>query len=78
VVFMVALWPVPYARWAAVLVNALMIAGTPIDGSHYFIDVPGGIAVAILALVIARAAVGRAKVQCLIPIAATPATLTSR
>jgi hypothetical protein len=78
VIFMVALWPVPYVRWAAVLVNVLMIVGTPIDGGHYFIDIPAGIVVAVLAFVIARAAIARAKVQCLIRLRVTPAMLTPR
>lgn len=60
VIFMVALWPVPVLRWFGVVVNSLMIVATPIDGGHYFIDVPGGIVVAVLCLAAARAVAGRA------------------
>ena len=57
---MVALWPVPVLRWFGVVVNGLMIVATPIDGGHYFIDVPGGIVVAVLCLAAARAVAARA------------------
>jgi hypothetical protein len=33
-----------------------MLAGTPIDGGHYFVDLIGGIAVTVMALAIARMA----------------------
>jgi hypothetical protein len=56
VIVAVALWPVRYARWPALALNITMIAATPIDGSHYFVDVVAGVAVALLALVIAHKA----------------------
>ena len=34
--FMVAVWPLPYLRWAAIALNVLMIAATPVDGGRYF------------------------------------------
>jgi membrane-associated phospholipid phosphatase len=46
--FMVAVWPVPYLRWAMIALNVLMIAATPIDGGHYFSDVVAGLAIAVL------------------------------
>lgn len=46
VIFILALWPVPVIRWIALVVNILMLAATPIDGGHYFIDVLAGVAVA--------------------------------
>ena len=50
-----ALWPVRWFRPIAVLANGAMLASTPIDGGHYFIDLVAGIAVAILAVMAARA-----------------------
>jgi len=70
VILMAALWPVPVARWLGAAVNASMLAATPIDGSHYFVDVFAGIAIAILCLAAARKLVGRVS-----SIPATPAPL---
>jgi hypothetical protein len=53
-----ALWPVWWARPVAILANGAMLASTPVDGGHYFIDLFAGIAVAVLAIAVARA-VGR-------------------
>ena len=53
-----ALWPVRWIRPFAVLANAAMIAATPVDGAHYFIDVIAGIVLAALSIVLAKA-VGR-------------------
>jgi membrane-associated phospholipid phosphatase len=47
VIFLLALWRVPLVRWAAVVVNILMIAATPIDGSHYLVDVIAGVMIAL-------------------------------
>jgi membrane-associated phospholipid phosphatase len=49
-----ALWPVRWMRPIAVVANAVMLASTPIDGAHYFIDVIAGLAIAALAVVVAR------------------------
>jgi membrane-associated phospholipid phosphatase len=49
-----AFWPVRWMRPIALLANGAMLASTPVDGAHYFIDVVAGIAVAILAVVAAR------------------------
>jgi membrane-associated phospholipid phosphatase len=49
-----ALWRVPFIRWPALVLNAALIASTPIDGAHYVIDVIGGAVVAAAALLIAR------------------------
>jgi hypothetical protein len=49
-----ALWPVRWMRPIAVVANAMMLAATPIDGGHYFIDLAAGIAVAVLAIVAAK------------------------
>ena len=50
-----ALWPARWMRPAAILANGLMLASTPIDGGHYFVDVFAGIAVALAAIAAAHA-----------------------
>ena len=37
---------VPYIRWLGLALNASLIAATPINGAHYFVDLIGGAAVA--------------------------------
>jgi hypothetical protein len=51
-----ALWPVRWIRPVAIVANAMMLASTPINGGHYFIDLVAGIAIAVLAVMAARAA----------------------
>ncbi len=46
--FILAMWPVKYLRWIALLLNVTMIAATPIDGGHYFSDVIAGLVIAAL------------------------------
>ena len=60
VIVIVALWPIPVLRWVILALNTLMLAATPIDGSHYFIDVIAGIAIAALSVLAARAIAARA------------------
>jgi membrane-associated phospholipid phosphatase len=55
IIMIVAFWPVPVARWIGAVINSLMLAATPINGSHYFIDIVAGVAIAILCLIAARA-----------------------
>lgn len=45
----IAFWSVGWLRWPALALNVLLIAATPIDGGHYFIDVLAGGAIALLA-----------------------------
>src|SRR5690349_7362421 len=54
VLLIAAFWPLPIARWLSAAVNALMLAATPIDGSHYLVDVLAGTVIAILCIVAAR------------------------
>lgn len=51
-----AFWPARWMRPVAILANGLMLASTPIDGGHYFIDIVAGIAVAVAAIAAAHAA----------------------
>jgi membrane-associated phospholipid phosphatase len=53
-IFALALSPVPFLRWAGFIVNAAMIVATPIDGSHYFVDVIAGLLIAALCWWLAR------------------------
>ncbi len=55
----IALWPIAVLRWACLLLNTAMLAATPIDGSHYLIDVLAGIALAALSLLLAQAIAAR-------------------
>jgi PAP2 superfamily len=55
VILIAAFWPISALRWPIAAINSLMLVATPIDGSHYFIDVLAGIAVAALCLTAARA-----------------------
>jgi hypothetical protein len=48
-----ALWPVRWFRPIALIVNGAMLASTPIDGGHYFIDLIAGIAVALASIWVA-------------------------
>jgi len=63
VILMAAFWPVPVARWFSAVINSLMLAATPIDGSHYLVDVLAGVAIAVLSLVAARMLVTRMTVR---------------
>ncbi len=50
----VGMWPIPVLRWIGLAINTLMLVSIPVDGGHYFIDVPAGLAIAVLAIVAAR------------------------
>ena len=54
VIVAAALWPLARLRWVFVVLNTAMLIATPIDGSHYFVDVLAGVALAALCLVAAR------------------------
>jgi PAP2 superfamily protein len=49
-----ALWSARWMRPIALLANGAMLAATPVNGGHYFIDLIAGIAVAVLAVIAAR------------------------
>jgi membrane-associated phospholipid phosphatase len=60
VIVVAALWPVPILRWVFLALNVVMLIATPIDGSHYFIDVLAGVTLAALCLIAANAIATRA------------------
>jgi PAP2 superfamily len=78
VIVIIAAWPVPILRWVFLAVDAAMLVATPIDGSHYLVDVIAGIALAVLCMVaagrIAEAAALRGRRTAMTP-ALRPATL---
>ena len=57
VIVAAALWPLVRLRWVFVALNAAMLIATPIDGSHYFVDVLAGVALAAVCMIAARAIV---------------------
>ena len=55
VMFTLALAPVRWLRWPVLILNILLIAATPVDGGHYFVDLMAGGLVAIFAMLTAGA-----------------------
>ncbi|WP_082503804.1 phosphatase PAP2 family protein [Methylobacterium sp. Leaf117] len=47
-------WMSRITRWPGLAVNAMLIAATPIDGGHYFVDVGAGALIAVAAIAAAR------------------------
>jgi len=54
ILYIWALWPVRYVGGAAVILNLLMMASTPVIGAHYMIDVFGGVALAVVGIWLAK------------------------
>jgi membrane-associated phospholipid phosphatase len=54
VILAFACWPLPMLRWIGIAINAVMLASTPVDGAHYFVDIFSGLALAAVAIVVAR------------------------
>jgi hypothetical protein len=55
VVFIAAAWPIRRLRWVIVPVNLVMLAATPVEGTHYLSDIIAGGLVAVVAVVAVRA-----------------------
>jgi membrane-associated phospholipid phosphatase len=53
ILFSWALFPIAKLRWWVLGLNAALIASTPVQGAHYFIDIPGGALVAAVAILAA-------------------------
>lgn len=47
VLFIWAAWPLRWLRWPCLAVNLAMLIVTPVQGTHYLIDVIGGVALAL-------------------------------
>lgn len=56
VLYIVTAWPVRRLRWPLIGINAAMLLATPVEGTHYLIDMLIGAAVAIVAILLIRAA----------------------
>lgn len=54
IIYAWALWPLRYLRPLVLVINAAMLAATPLNGGHYFIDVVAGVMIAALAIFAAR------------------------
>jgi hypothetical protein len=50
VLFMWGFYPIKQLRYAAIYLNLFVIASTPIQGAHYFIDLVGGGVVAVISV----------------------------
>lgn len=44
--FIWTFWPIPVLRWLVLLLNMALIAATPMNGSHYVVDVIAGLLIA--------------------------------
>jgi membrane-associated phospholipid phosphatase len=53
ILFSWALFPIGKLRWPVLVLNALLIASTPVQGAHYFVDILGGALVASFAILAA-------------------------
>lgn len=56
VLFIRYFWLSRLTRWPGLALNAMLIAATPIDGGHYFVDVGAGALIACAAIACARLA----------------------
>jgi hypothetical protein len=54
VLYMAAAWRIPALRWPILALNGAMLLSTPVEGTHYFIDMILGALVAIASLVLMR------------------------
>ena len=59
VILVAAFWPLRWLRWLALVLNAIVLASTPVDGAHYFVDIFAGLVVAAAAVASARVWVSR-------------------
>src|SRR5262249_39080816 len=71
-ILMWTLSSVRYVGWAGAALNLALIAATPTVGAHYFMDIVGGVVVALAAIAAAHALCRDAKADNL-PIASAPA-----
>lgn len=54
VILSFAFWNCFWLRWPAIVLNVVLIASTPIEGGHYFVDLLAGVAIGLLSLAFAR------------------------
>lgn len=61
VIFTWSLWRTPFLRWAGLALNTLMLAATPLFGSHFLVDVVAGAAIAPAAIAVSGPIRNRAR-----------------
>jgi membrane-associated phospholipid phosphatase len=49
VLYIVTAWPIARLRWTLVPINLAMLLATPVEGTHYLIDMIAGLIVAVAA-----------------------------
>lgn len=54
VLYMAAAWPIARLRWPMIAINVAMLLATPIEGTHYLIDMIIGLFVAVAAIVLVK------------------------
>lgn len=59
VLYMIAAWPIRRLRWVLIPVNVAMLLSTPVEGTHYLVDIIVGMVVALFATVVVNAALRR-------------------
>ena len=59
IVFAWALRQAPYVRWLGLFTNAIMLAFTPLHGSHYLVDVIAGVALALVTIPLSQWLMGK-------------------
>jgi hypothetical protein len=59
VLYIVAAWRAGPLRWPLIATNVLMLLATPVEGTHYLVDVLAGMIVAAVSVTAVRAAVAR-------------------
>lgn len=62
VLFICAAWRIRPLKWPILVLNLAMLLATPVEGTHYFVDIIAGVVVALAAV-----AVTKAIPRCLVP-----------
>lgn len=55
VLYIAAAWPIRKLRWPVIMVNVAMLLSTPVEGTHYLIDMIAGALVATVAILLVGA-----------------------
>lgn len=59
VMFIRSWWQFRRLRWLMLPLNLMLIAAAPVFGLHYFVDLLGGIAVAVVSIILAEVLTAR-------------------
>jgi hypothetical protein len=55
VLYSIAAWRAALLRWPLIAINGLMLLATPVEGTHYLVDILAGVMVAVVAAIAVRA-----------------------